>query len=80
MFGVVQFNAVSLRPHFAGVVELVDTLDLGSSALGRVGSSPSTRTYFVPDAYMEEPLRLFLSLGLFLSRYSLSIFAYASLS
>ncbi len=28
----------------AGVVELVDTLDLGSSAARCVGSSPSTRT------------------------------------
>ncbi len=29
----------------AGVVELVDTLDLGSSAARRGGSSPSTRTH-----------------------------------
>ncbi len=29
----------------AGVVELADTLDLGSSASRRGGSSPSTRTY-----------------------------------
>ncbi len=28
----------------AGMVELVDTLDLGSSAARCVGSSPSTRT------------------------------------
>jgi hypothetical protein len=28
----------------AAVVKLVDTLDLGSSALGRGGSSPSSRT------------------------------------
>ena len=28
----------------AGVTELVDVLDLGSSAARRVGSSPSTRT------------------------------------
>ncbi len=31
---------------FAGVVELADTLDLGSSASRRGGSSPSTRTLF----------------------------------
>jgi hypothetical protein len=30
--------------HTAGVVELVDTLDLGSSAVRCGGSSPSTRT------------------------------------
>ena len=30
--------------HFAGVVKLVDTLDLGSSASRRGGSSPFTRT------------------------------------
>ena len=30
----------------AGVVELVDTLDLGSSAARLGGSSPSTRTQF----------------------------------
>ncbi len=29
----------------AGVVKLVDTLDLGSSASRRGGSSPSTRTF-----------------------------------
>ena len=32
------------RPVHAGVVELVDTLDLGSSGESRGGSSPSTRT------------------------------------
>ena len=31
-------------PPFAGVVKLVDTLDLGSSALRLGGSSPFTRT------------------------------------
>ena len=30
----------------AGVAELVDALDLGSSAFGRGGSSPFTRTIF----------------------------------
>ena len=30
-------------PHFAGVAELADALDLGSSVFGRVGSSPTTR-------------------------------------
>ena len=28
----------------AGVAELADALDLGSSVFGRVGSSPTTRT------------------------------------
>ena len=32
------------RSSFAGVVKLVDTLDLGSSASRRGGSSPFTRT------------------------------------
>ena len=32
--------------YTAGVVELVDTLDLGSSAVRCVGSSPSTRTIY----------------------------------
>ena len=32
-------------PPFAGVVKLVDTLDLGSSASRRGGSSPFTRTF-----------------------------------
>ncbi len=31
----------------AGVVELADTLDLGSSAFGHGGSNPFTRTSFV---------------------------------
>ena len=30
-------------PIFAGVAELADALDLGSSVFGRVGSSPTTR-------------------------------------
>ena len=30
--------------NLAGVAELVDALDLGSSDFGRVGSSPSART------------------------------------
>ena len=33
-------------PNNAPVVKLVDTLDLGSSALRRGGSSPSRRTKF----------------------------------
>ena len=32
---------------FAGVAELVDVLDLGSSAARRGGSSPFTRTTFL---------------------------------
>ena len=31
--------------NFAGVMKLVDMLDLGSSASRRGGSSPSTRTF-----------------------------------
>ena len=34
----------SAHENHAGMVELVDTLDLGSSAARRGGSSPSTRT------------------------------------
>ncbi len=30
-------------PIYAGVAELADALDLGSSVFGRVGSSPTTR-------------------------------------
>ena len=33
-----------LKPARAGVVKLADTQDLGSCALGRVGSSPTFRT------------------------------------
>ena len=32
-----------MAPFFAGVAELADALDLGSSVFGRVGSSPTTR-------------------------------------
>jgi hypothetical protein len=35
--------------YIAGVVELVDTLDLGSSAVRCVGSSPSTRTIYLKN-------------------------------
>ena len=31
---------------YAGVAELADALDLGSSAVRRVGSSPTTRTIY----------------------------------
>ena len=37
------------EPSFAKVAELVDALDLGSSALGRGGSSPPFRTASVPE-------------------------------
>lgn len=33
----------------AGVAELADALDLGSSAARRVGSTPSTRTTLEPE-------------------------------
>ena len=35
-----------LTSFYAGVVELVDTPDLGSGGESRGGSSPSTRTIF----------------------------------
>ncbi len=35
---------VYLQSNFAAVVELVDTLDLGSSAARRGGSTPFSRT------------------------------------
>ncbi len=38
----------SLLPE-AGVMKLVDMLDLGSSASRLGGSSPSTRTHFFPN-------------------------------
>ena len=34
---------------YAGVAELADALDLGSSVLGRGGSSPFTRIYFLAE-------------------------------
>lgn len=34
----------TLKTQYAGMVELVDTQDLGSCAARRVGSSPTTRT------------------------------------
>lgn len=37
---------IPLRSFYAGVAELVDALDLGSSAARRGGSTPSTRTPF----------------------------------
>ena len=36
-------------PIFAGVAELADALDLGSSVFGRVGSSPTTRILYYAD-------------------------------
>ncbi len=50
----VLFKVVHLNTIIAGVVKLVDTLDLGSSASRCVGSSPSTRTLFSgykPDVF-----------------------------
>ena len=41
-----QVRSLSGVPYNARLVELVDALDLGSSALGREGSSPSFRTKF----------------------------------
>ncbi len=38
------------EPPDAGVAELVDALDLGSSDLGRGGSTPFARTNFTPFA------------------------------
>ncbi len=42
------FNLIII---FAGVAELVDALVLGTSDLGRVGSSPSARTIYVEVFY-----------------------------
>ena len=39
-----QYVLSVVKGFDAGVVELVDTLDLGSSAVRCVGSSPSART------------------------------------
>lgn len=44
--------------RYARVAELVDALDLGSSAFGREGSSPSVRTlvnYFPINTYQGVP-------------------------
>ena len=38
------FTRANLKIKYAGMVELVDSEDLGSSAKWRVGSSPTTRT------------------------------------
>lgn len=43
-----NFTFASLLIRNAGVVKLVDTLDLGSSAARHGGSSPSTRTENAP--------------------------------
>jgi hypothetical protein len=40
----IRIPTFALLSEWAGVVKLVDTLDLGSSAARRGGSSPSTRT------------------------------------
>ena len=41
---ILIFIIVLYRISCAGVAKLVDAPDLGSGALGRVGSSPITRT------------------------------------
>ena len=41
----------------AGVAKLVDAPDLGSGAVRRGGSSPSTRTIFFPMKTIINPLR-----------------------
>ncbi len=43
-FPICKFFNIFARTNDAGVVKLVDTLDLGSSASRRGGSSPFTRT------------------------------------
>ena len=40
----VFITRANLKIKYAGMVELVDTQDLGSCAAMRVGSSPTTRT------------------------------------
>ena len=42
-----MLSKANSRSHRAGVAELVDALDLGSSILGCEGSSPFTRTTFL---------------------------------
>ena len=41
---IVFFETYFFLPNYAGVAELVDALDLGSSAARRGGSIPFTRT------------------------------------
>ena len=41
------FCKIDLLTFYAGVVKLVDTLDLGSSASRREGSSPFARTKYI---------------------------------
>ncbi len=41
------FDSRRDRHEYAGVAELADALDLGSSAFGRGGSTPFTRTIFI---------------------------------
>ena len=40
-----HFYDFSVIIYIAGMAELADALDLGSSAFGRGGSTPFTRTY-----------------------------------
>ncbi len=44
MLKVISLQSLRDSGGFAGMVELVDTLDLGSSAARRGGSTPFTRT------------------------------------
>ena len=44
--------------EYAGMVELVDTQDLGSCAARRVGSSPTTRTITLEQDFLGEILAL----------------------
>ena len=43
---LIRYLAVNLQSYVADVAELVDALDLGSSAARHGGSSPSIRTHF----------------------------------
>ena len=54
----VFITRANLKIKYAGMVELVDSEDLGSSAKWRVGSSPTTRTTSSRTSYRSR--RLFI--------------------
>ena len=48
-----------MQALYAGVAELADALDLGSSAFRRAGSIPVTRTNLINQAHVEWSRELF---------------------
>ena len=48
----VFITRANLKIKYAGMVELVDSEDLGSSAKWRVGSSPTTRTTIIKPSLL----------------------------